>query len=859
MVLFAPAFIILLVAHRALAVTFNLSVNLPFLTPSLGKSVVNIVKFIQANEIILNDIDPTGSHSFRLVYTATNFTSRNATLAIQNAIAEHNVVGVIGDRPSSLTIPQALTGAKDYVWMCSGASSSVDLTDKSLFPYFFRTMAADPYQGVFFSYFMRHIGWKSANVIASSDAYGRSVSTSFMSTAQTLGIQIAANTVFNAGQANFTDIINTVLNSGSQIIVLATTANNGIELLRQAKARGLISSEWVWLVCDSFAYWMTLNVTPQDIDNVNGMLVVYPREDSYNALYNQSVARFQQLNPGELVPAHSFNFLDCVSAMARGILRIVNATSAADVLARRYFPDLNRFFLHSFEGVTGNVEFDRQGNRLVPFQVFNFWNGTSTLVYNVLPDSSVIQVSPVRFFSGTSDIPPDRPRKNSLVATWDSAAGIALAVLNAVSMLTIVAVWAYLFYARERPTVKNLSFPFLTLIAIGCMLLLGSNLAALGVPTVATCQASLWLFCFGFELIFASSAAKSFRLFKIFHNKRLSKVRMSNMALMVRVSLVLLGQSVILAAWSAVDAQQPATIQTRSYITYRCSSANPTTDWVFSIITLLYNFALWAILIYFAYKTRNIASNFRETSFMFHTAQNTALTGVVVAAFAWFSFGESSLAAFIIKQCALIYSVAFAFAALIGRIAVAVYLDTAPPANDSVVLRKASNGSKRNRFMSASVAGTATIGGTPIATQLNQLKTLQLSVIRGDFAVKRLGSLMSTWTNHQVTLNLDEGVLHFFSLANDAKLGTVIRLSQAQVYPSSAMPGCLDVSTKSGGAWSIQFLTDDECNQWLALMAPSTPVGTSKERSRNRSTSATGKVGTGTTGSSGGGTQQQGV
>ncbi|ORZ33723.1 periplasmic binding protein-like I [Catenaria anguillulae PL171] len=624
-----------------------------------------------------------------------------------------------------MSIPAALAGGKYFLYMCSGASTSGQLSDKSLYSYFFRTIADDPSQGIVIAQYLQYMGWKSAALVTSNDAYGQSVSGTFLTTAQTLGITVKANQAFNPGQTDYTFLIDAILASGSHIIVLASSASTSLPFMRAANARGLIGPQW------AYDTWGTLGNTKAHQDLANGMIYVYPQAKTFNAAFNASLARYTQAYPNGGTSNYGFMFLGmcfpslfplmyCLTAIARGVIRLAQDVSPADILSRNYRPNMTRYFLEPFDGVTGRVEYDRNGNRIA-----------SSLVYDVLANKTVVPRGPVRFNDGTSNVPRDSTFQEPLVPYWSSPSGIALTVLNVIILAVIAVAWTLLFVKREQPTVRSL--------------ILFSNISALGDPTNVGCQASLWLFTYGFELVMASSAAKAYRLWRIFDNRYISAGKIGNKYLF------------------AVGAQMAILVSRRTYYFYRCTSPDANFNMILS-------------------GTRNIAANFNETSFLFYTAQNTFLSGAVVAAFAFFDFGESHLSGSLSSKSSLwfaslpLYSVAFAFAALVGRIALAALLAPSTPGSQS----------KAPLNSNAAKAGMQTFP-RPVA---NPLQTT--SFTQETLACKKLGSLMSTWINHNVL----------------------------QYDVSESFQNCIEVWAKGKG-WAIQFESAEKMETWLNLLGSS--------------------------------------
>ncbi|ORZ38089.1 periplasmic binding protein-like I, partial [Catenaria anguillulae PL171] len=832
--LLVTAMIVVLLIAQARGATFNIAVNLPFLTPGLGKAVTGIVAFLKANEVALDTIDPSNTHSFRLIYTASNYTALNATLAIQNAITRDNVVGMVGDWTSSMTIPQALASARDFTWVCSGSATSDTLSDKVSFPYTFRTIMNDAMQGRVLAGYVKYMGWRTASVLASSDAYGTSISTAFISYSNQLGITITATQVFQPTQTNFQVALDAVLNSGSQIIVVTAIGENTITLLRQAKERGMIGDDWVWIgpeVCFQLVAFLyarlpsiqnDLDLSHEDRMLVNGMQYVYPRENSYNTEHNATIARFQQQNPGEtLPPAYSFLFFDCVKALAAGILRVVNETGVTNFYARNYFPNLGKYFLQPFDGVTGHVTYDEVGNRQAFFQVMNWFNNTARPVFDVDPHLNIHPIAPVKFFSGTSKVPKDRPDQVPLIATLESTAGKSLLVANIMVGLSICVIWLYLLRYRYHTTVRSLSFPFLSLITLGCLMIVASNITSLGVATTTSCQVSLFVFVYGVELILASSTAKAYRLYRIYDNVVISVTRIANAQLLGGLGLVMLGQTFIFIAWIVLAPVQSILISARTYYYFRCASQYEGHHVTFSVITTGYNLFLLLTMMVFGYKTRNIAKNYRETAYILYVAQNTLLSGLVVGSFHWFAFGESTLSAFVFKQCTILYAVNFAFFALVGRIALVTYMS-----NVKLNTNGAGLANQSNHLHLSSTIPVKTFNAESPSPSNNPSTGVKVSTIdgkvttiRGTYSVKRLGSLLSTWVSHHVTIHAADGYLTMLPARDNPESGIVLRLCYVHYDPSPpGFDNCLELSTKGKGAYLIQFTSEEERTMWVSIM-----------------------------------------
>ncbi|KAI9188134.1 hypothetical protein H9P43_002525 [Blastocladiella emersonii ATCC 22665] len=809
--------------------TFKIGVNLPYTTASLGSSMTGIVNFLKLGIPDLATIDPTRTHDFSLVFTPTNYSAMTATQAMLNAVVDKGVSAVVGDYASSHTIPSSLAGTRTKTWMCSGSASSGTLSDKANYPYFMRTMATDPAQGEILAHFVKSMGWSSASVIASSDSYGQSVSGTFLTRAPALGITITASQVFQPGQTDFTGVLKAILAGGSQIIIAAMLPDDGVNLLRQAKLFGMVGPDTVWLGPEAWSLYADMGLSAADNENVNGFMYVMPREDSFNALYNTALARWNAAYPGVSVATYSFLFQDCVTTLAQGILRAVADVGLNSFLSGNYQPNMTKHFLVPFEGVSGTVKFDDKGNRLAYFSVFNFFKSERTLVYEVNPDMSVVAKAPPKFYSGTSEIPRDRPEQVPLFARWNQSSGIGLAIANALLLALILASNAYLYVHRTIPAVKNLSFPFLTLICVGCALVLASNLAALGEPTSGSCQVSLWFFTYGVQLVLASSAAKAYRIWSIFDNKAMISVsRVGNKSLLSGVAVVMLIQTILLVVWSGAGPQLAQIVSSRTYYYYVCQSASPTFNMGLSGATLAYNILLLCVLTILAYKTRNVASGFRESIWLFYVSQNMFLSGIVVALFAFFSFGDSTLAAFVVKQVVIIYATTFTFTALVGRLVYVVYLQVKRNGGGGSAGGQGSNQGCTSEGGTASMTRSAlgTANGTTAANKVAVAEVNgKVTHVRSTYPVKKQGGLMSTWHSHNVILSVIDSQLSMLPANTNPELGVVVRLSAAIIdITPPGLRNCIEVSAR-GKAWAIQLPGEEEYQKWVAILSSALGAG----------------------------------
>ncbi|KAI9159332.1 hypothetical protein H9P43_008672 [Blastocladiella emersonii ATCC 22665] len=652
---------------------FKISVNLPFNTTCCGPVMDGVMSYIELLSPSLNQLDPTGSIQFKLLRRGTTYTAIGSTSAAQAALLDDGAHALVTDFSSAHTIPAVLAGARYNAWTCSGSSTSVQLNDKENYPKFFRAIAPDDVQGAILAKFISHMGWSTICVLAASEAYGLSVSTSLIANAAKYNLSIVSNQVFEETRSDFSTLLQNVVQSESNIIVVLGSPEIFVPLMREARKLGLFSDSYVWLGSEAWSYYnLIAGLTDEDIENVNGFLYVMPLEDSFTAEYNASVAKWNAAYPGQVLPSYSHFFQDCVTALARGLLKLSSRLGVSTVLSRNYTASLGEFTT-SFDGVSGAVAFDALGNRISYFSVYNYYRNASTMVYAIGPDLSIQPRSPVRFHSGTSVVPRDRLVKRPLFLDWHLPAAQALVALDAVAGVAIVLGTGYLYRYRGVPDVRNLSFPFLAMISFGCVLVLASNVVGVGTPSTASCLLGEWAFTLGFNLVITAAAAKAYRIWRLLSTRKITPSgSYANRTLYRGVALISLLQSLLLAIWTGAYPFGPSVISTRAYFHYRCTSASPTFYTILMVINFGFNGLLVCALVALGYKTRHAVQKFRESVFLLAVGQNILISSLVVAPFAFFDFGGSTLEAAYIKHAVVIYGVVFAYVALAGRLVPAV-------------------------------------------------------------------------------------------------------------------------------------------------------------------------------------------
>ncbi|KNE56953.1 hypothetical protein AMAG_02720 [Allomyces macrogynus ATCC 38327] len=817
MVVFAVA--LLAAVPVAGATEFKIAVSLPLSSPGDGYSATGIK---EALEMGFDEVNQWAASSFNgnkfsmLMYDSYNSTSSSVKNMFQ--ADKDGAVAMVGDYLSSTVIPQALAGNNFQMWQCSASASSPTLSNKSDFKYFFRTIPADKTQGAALAIFVKGMGWKNVAIMASSDDYGEGIKQVFTEKAGDLGLRIASVQSYSPGDPtgrSYDIAVEGIRTSGVRVIVFMGLHEDLIPIARIARKAGVIGADWAWVASEGVS---TLDeaimhaeaqgdhstYSDQDKENTNGLIFMFPAESG--AGFKDFLAAYQQRFKRPDTLFYATLFKDCLTALARGIAKMVKATSEKDVLARKFGNNQIGDFLETFTSSTsGTVEFDKNGDRIMDYSAINLYNMKRTVAWTVrLRSQTIEQRADPTFFSGTKEPPKDEPDLQRGYPLFTDIGAIVTMGLAGLLILLIVGTLGYLTVNREHSAVKHMSLPFISLTCAGLVFVLGATFLWVGQPTPLTCMLRRWIFLIGFELTMSAVAAKAYRLYKIFDNAALSKLhKLSNVNLMIGCSLIILIQIGMLAAFTFLAPQKSVHIVSFSSDTYECVADNAGMDRLFNILSLVYNGLLVAAVAYLAFVTRKAYSQFRESVFIMYSVQNIFLSAVVVSPFLFIIGGDFALGAYYIKALTVCYAVAFTYACLVGRIALALHLAKSKSANTGVKMNLSNDPSSSGNN---GISSAENLPGKP-------------QTMHGKYPVKIANKLFETWHTNRVMLLALEGYLALTRNTGSTESGKLFKLRSITFDPNPpSYPICLEIRADTT-SYLIQFNKEEDKQKWVRALS----------------------------------------
>ncbi|KAJ3365826.1 hypothetical protein GGF32_008224 [Allomyces javanicus] len=848
--------------------TLPIALILPLSDAALGpgfRAVRNVTHLALPS---MNALD--SRYNFAFVTQDSGHTRSGTIAAMVKAVTQSNAVGMIGEYSSSITIPLSLAGAQYQMWHCAPSSSS-DLSNKVEFPRYLRAWPPDPQQGLRMATLALAMGWRSVNVVYGTDSYGQSIGNAFLASAAQLGITVETSLVFQPGTKDMSAIGAALKASASNIVVFQAFAGDSVTLLREARKQGIIGDHYAWLSSESVAlYFTALDPSDpvqyaQDVSNAQGLHYIFAQHSANNAEYAALQARYAAAyGPGTDVAslAMATHYYDCALAMARGLIQLANQYGTAALFAHNTNATLQEFLAGAsgFDGVTGWFVTDSIGDRLGDFDVYYFDGTAARLTSTIYTNGTVNTINPPKFYSGSSTPPLDRPAKALAYPTWSDAGVIVLAVIRAILLGLVAAAIGYLYLKRDVKVVKNLSFPFLAIIAFGCIVVLASEFLIVGTPVGQwACHGPGWILAIGFELVMAGLAVKTYRVWSIFDNKYLSvSKRIDNTYLMGVVAVAVLVQSIIFAVWVGTFPMAPRVVPNKQYLLYECAPTTVSGKAALPVllgVSLGYNGLLLLIVAYFGYKTRNVMSAFRETVWILYSAQNVVLASVVAIPCALMMVADWGLGTYYVRAAMVLYAVTFVFYALVGRVAWTLLgtngnggpdgggksMAVSMMASAIKTFKPDFNPGKGSMGTEATLGISAKAESSGAVTATLDRESGKVMHLHGVYPVKRTAGTWfpTAWQMHAMHLHVREGLLTLVPEGSGAVApdrGTSMRVKHVQYDPEppTAM-NALEVfyTGAGGGAWLVQFATADERDAWSkALAGVSVKSTTSKSGTR---------------------------
>lgn len=196
-----------------------------------------------------------------LEYIRASFTSLDASEFIcedgstaQSKYEPKTVAGVIGGSYSSVSIQVANLLRLFKIPQISYASTSAQLSDKSRYEYFVRTVPPDNFQALAMVDIVKRFNWTYVSTVASDGEYGVPGIEYFQQEAKARNICLAETLKVssNPTPAEYDDIIETLMQKNNARVVILFLREEDAKGILDAASNRNISGRFVWIAADGW-------------------------------------------------------------------------------------------------------------------------------------------------------------------------------------------------------------------------------------------------------------------------------------------------------------------------------------------------------------------------------------------------------------------------------------------------------------------------------------------------------------------------------------------------------------------------------------------------------------------------------
>ncbi|KAG2655520.1 hypothetical protein PVAP13_1KG018500 [Panicum virgatum] len=336
---------------------------------------------------------------------------------------ETDAIAIIGPQCSTIAHIISYVANELQVPLMSFAS---DATLSSIqFPFFVRTMPSDLYEMAAVAAVVDYYQWKIVTAIYIDDDYGRNGIAALDDelTARRCKISYKVGFPSNAKRSDLLNLLVTVSNMESRVIILHTGAEPGLKLLALANGLNMMGNGYVWIATDWLSSYLDANssVRAETINDMQGVLTVrphIPKSKMKSNLMSKWNSLSKKYNHSDLrLSAYGFYVYDSVWAVARALdsffddggrisfkndSRLRDETGGSLHLEAMSVFDMGKKLLDkirqaNFTGASGQVQFNAQGELIHPaydiisiigngVRTIGFWSNYTRLLSTVLPE-----------------------------------------------------------------------------------------------------------------------------------------------------------------------------------------------------------------------------------------------------------------------------------------------------------------------------------------------------------------------------------------------------------------------------------------------------------------------------------------
>ena len=305
----------------------------------------------------------------RVIFADDRMEPEESVRVAEKLVTADKVISIIGPFSSAGVLAVAPIAEREKGVLVSGSATSPGIRDAGDF--IFRTVSADTFHGKALSRFaFAMLRARKAAILYLDNEYGRGLKDAIAGEFARLGGKIVFAAAFNPGETDFKSTLEKLKRLDLHGIFLPAYPVDGGRILKQADAMNFAIP---FLGGDGL-------FSPDLLDAVKETkMEVYASAASWRvhspATRSQEFVKNFQEAYGTVADVYSAYYFDAVDVVLQAMTH--DALTAEQI--QRYLLD------HAFEGVTGKIHFDRNGEVSRPIDIFKIENKQFEYFFTVQP------------------------------------------------------------------------------------------------------------------------------------------------------------------------------------------------------------------------------------------------------------------------------------------------------------------------------------------------------------------------------------------------------------------------------------------------------------------------------------------
>eukprot|EP01122_Echinamoeba_exundans_P015379 TRINITY_DN7279_c0_g1_i1.p1 TRINITY_DN7279_c0_g1~~TRINITY_DN7279_c0_g1_i1.p1 ORF type:complete len:1170 (-),score=253.83 TRINITY_DN7279_c0_g1_i1:46-3555(-) len=492
-------------------------------------------------------------------------TGFDESIALEEAlriVAEENILVMMGEVLSRVTEPLHYVLRSSKVSQASPVSTTMALSDRKEFPYYWRTVPADvTLYTALVQTLKSQFNWNNVAVISSGEEEVDLSASVFTEACSSGGMGVVtAKGLQNLNATSVETALSQIKDTGARVIFAALSVDAVRPIFEAARKLDMTSptSGFIWV----------LNFIPHILDETDPAVAALIPEGSISVAPSSGVGSVYQkyLNGTRQKTADArLNPMLSTSYIYDTSLLVMRAVKAIDGRGQNYY-DRNLFYSElnkiDFVGATGRVAL-LNGDRL--YSEVSIVRRTSSTWDEFVHHSfgganlrdlvSSVSVKPYKFADPNTSVLKDLSLN---YMKWQDGAGLAIVLITSLLLLCIVGSAVLVFFWRNNVMVRASSPAFLQVLLIGVTLAILSVFPSTGELNDASCTVRTWLFVFGFVMSYGACLLKNWRVYRLWSDASMRIIRISNLHLVGYSSVFMIPFTLLLIVWTVLD--KPAAV-----------------------------------------------------------------------------------------------------------------------------------------------------------------------------------------------------------------------------------------------------------------------------------------------------------